>query len=189
MADAGVPPEEVDASALVRVLGEVQRRGAIGRGPVEIAIAHARQYITALPSEPGLLVDLGSGGGLPGVVIAAGAPRWRVVLIERREKRVDLLRYAVRSLGLADRTEVIAGDAAAVAMRPGLHGQASVVTARSFAPPLTVLSTAVPFLRSSGLVVISEPPDGAVRWSEDDLSRVGFVDDGTVGSLRRFRRH
>src|SRR5438045_1711847 len=74
----------VGPDALARVLEEIQRRGGIGRVPIDDAIAHARQFVVALPIESGVLLDLGSGGGLPGLVIAVEAPAWHVVLVERR---------------------------------------------------------------------------------------------------------
>lgn len=177
-----------DPDRLVRVLLEIQRRGAIGRGPVDAAVEHAAQFVHCLPSIPGLLVDLGSGGGLPGLVIAAQAPAWRVVLIERRAKRADLLRYGVRALGAEDRVEVLAMDTGVAARMAALRGAASVVTARSFAAPLVALSAALPFLASGGVVVISEPPDGQPRWTGGDLAAVGLVDLGRASGVRRFGR-
>ena len=45
------------------------------------------------------LVDLGSGGGLPGLVLADAYPERAITLVDRREKRTDFLRRAVRRLG------------------------------------------------------------------------------------------
>jgi hypothetical protein len=108
-------PDPVDEvlPVLHHVLTEIQRRGAIGRVSIDEAIAHAEQYVAALPDDlhGGELVDLGSGGGLPGLVIIARRPDFRVTLVERRDKRADLLRFGVRGLGATDRAEVVAADA------------------------------------------------------------------------------
>jgi len=182
MPDADAAPS---SSGLHRVLAEIQRRGAIGRGPVDEAVEHSLQFVAALPAEAGTLVDLGSGGGLPGVVIAVHAPMWTIHLIERRAKRADLLRYAVQALDLGNRVTVHESDARIVAASGSV--QASVVTARSFAPPLEVLAMARPFLVSGGDVVISEPPAGQPRWEPVELARLGVVDLGRLGGVRRFR--
>ena len=49
---------------------------------------------------PGVLLDVGSGAGLPGVPLLAVDPRWRGVLLEPRQKRWAFLRLVIRELGL-----------------------------------------------------------------------------------------
>jgi 16S rRNA (guanine527-N7)-methyltransferase len=185
-----------DDAALTRVLSEIQRRGAIGRGPIDAAITHARRFVGALPEPvPGVVVtviDLGSGGGLPGLVIAVDRPDVHLTLVERREKRADLLRYGVRALDLVDRVEVIAADVETVITAsdrdPLDRDPIDAVTARSFAPPLVVLRIAGRLLRPGGCCIISDPPDGRDRWTPGDLAALGFDDDGRHDGVHRFRR-
>ncbi len=173
----------VSLESLTHVFTEIQRRGGIGRGPVDAAIRHAMAFVALLPASGGVVVDLGSGGGLPGLVIAASAPAWRVHLVERRLKRVDLLRYGVNALGLGERVEVHGEDVERFV--PGHRCGVDVVTARSFAPPLTVLRVARPLLRTPGTLLISDAPDGRPRWTEADLDALQLVDHGAVGGVRR----
>lgn len=75
-------------------------------GPGTIVDALHRHYgegLAALPALPqtGLLVDLGSGAGFPGFVIAAARPGLRAILVEPRMKRAAFLRAAARAAGLA----------------------------------------------------------------------------------------
>ncbi|MEY4231293.1 MAG: putative ribosomal small subunit methyltransferase, partial [Actinomycetota bacterium] len=120
-----------------------------------------------------------------------------LALIERREKRADLLRYGVRALDLADRVEVVAADVETLItshsrqlVRGSVHpGSVDVVTARSFAPPLAVLGVAGQLLRPGGTCIISDPPDGRDRWTLDDLAALAFDDDGRHDGVHRFRRH
>ncbi|MFO7544347.1 MAG: RsmG family class I SAM-dependent methyltransferase [Trueperaceae bacterium] len=75
-------------------------------------VADARVYartIRGLAGPAPTVVDVGSGVGLPGIVIAALLPDARVVLVERRRRRTAFLELAVGKLGLA-RTEVFGGD-------------------------------------------------------------------------------
>jgi 16S rRNA (guanine527-N7)-methyltransferase len=195
-----------DDAALTRVLSEIQRRGAIGRGPIDAAIAHARRFVAVLPEPVSgvdvITVDLGSGGGLPGLVIAVDRPDVRLMLIERREKRADLLRYGVRALDLTDRVEVVAADVETVITSHShqldrgsvvrgsvVRGSVDVVTARSFAPPLAVLGVAGRLLRPGGTCIISDPPDGRDRWTSSDLAALSFDDDERHDGVHRFRRH
>lgn len=56
--------------------------------------------LTELPSEVGTLVDVGSGAGFPGFVLAACLPQARSVLVESRQRKWAFLRSAARSAGL-----------------------------------------------------------------------------------------
>lgn len=176
---------------LHHVLTEIQRRGAIGRVSIDDAIAHADEYVAALPDElqGGDLVDLGSGGGLPGLVIVARRPDLRVTLVERREKRADLLRFGVRGLGATDRVEVVASDAEQVVHRS--PGSFDVVSARSFGPLSDVMRLAVRLLRPGGWLIVSEPPEGMPRIDPSEVTALGMVDAGRhrgpAGAVHRWR--
>jgi 16S rRNA (guanine527-N7)-methyltransferase len=175
-----------DDGDLLRVLSEIQRRGAIGRSDLAEQVAHADCFVRALPPDASTLVDLGSGGGLPGLVIAHRRPDLRVVLVERRAKRADLLRYGVRALHLAGTAEVVEGDA--TELGGSGHLLAEVVTARSFGPVPAVLAAAATFLPAGGWVLISEPPGHARVLAEAQLAAVGFRDAGTSEGIRRLQR-
>src|SRR3972149_1218708 len=52
------------------------------------------------PSEAGRLVDVGSGGGYPGLLLAILRPRWETLLVERASRKAVFLEEASRRLGL-----------------------------------------------------------------------------------------
>ena len=52
------------------------------------------------------LLDIGSGAGLPGIILAMTNPKWKLTLLEPREKRCFFLREAIRSLNLSNATVV-----------------------------------------------------------------------------------
>ena len=186
---SAVGPNDAIDTALRRVLLEIQRRGAIGGGPIDEAVAHAEQFAAALPSwvEAGArVVDLGSGGGLPGLVLVSRRPDLRITLVERRAKRADLLMYGVRALDATDRVRVVAGDVRT--LMTAEPASFDVVTARSFAAPAVVLEVATALLRSPGVLLVSEPPSLDDRWSPAGVADAGLVDDGRRGAVRRFLR-
>ncbi|MET0158436.1 MAG: RsmG family class I SAM-dependent methyltransferase [Acidimicrobiales bacterium] len=123
---------------------------------------------------PGVVFDLGSGGGLPSLPCALAAPAWTWVLLERRLRRADHLASACRRLGLADRVEVIHARAEDVGRDPSYRSTGDVVTARAFGPPAAVAECAAPLLRIGGRLLVSEPPDSVDRWPEDGLAQVGL---------------
>ena len=169
------------------MLAGLQDRGAIGTTSLDDAVAHAERYVALLPHGPASVADLGSGGGLPGLVIAVRRPDLLMVLVERRLARADQLRRAVSALGLDDRVSVHADDVRTLAAaRPGAF---DLVTARSFAAPPVTARWAGHLLRPGGLLVVSEPPTpDERRWAPEVLSSAGLVVDGVVDGVRRFTR-
>ena len=161
---------------LVETLRQAQRFGFFGARPIEDAIDHAHSFVRAVGEAPAgtRLLDLGSGGGLPGLVLAAEFPEADVVLLDRRQKRTDFLERAVQRLGF-DHVRVWCRDAEDVVREIGVGSIPAfdVVTARGFGPPETTVRTAVGCLGTIGRIVISEPPSGD-RWSPRLLDELGL---------------
>jgi 16S rRNA (guanine527-N7)-methyltransferase len=160
--DSGLPESE-----LLVVLQGLRERGALGEASLPDAVRHAEAFLAALPPSTRRVIDLGSGGGLPGLVLAVRLPHAELVLTDRRERRMDLLRMACTRLGIGARVSVITGDVVQLGKRADLAGTFDAVTARSFGEPAVVLRCARPFLAPGGVVVVSEPPDLANRPPED----------------------
>lgn len=162
-----------------------QRLGMLGPRPVDEVIDHAGAFVAALERTSGTVVDLGSGGGVPGLVIAVARPDLQLRLIDRRTARTDHLQRLVRSLHLQARVIVIGGDATRVAV----DQTADAVVARGFGPPASTAAAAARWLGHDGLLVVSEPPDGPRRaWSDVEGFSVEPSDDRRVVRLRRVPR-
>jgi 16S rRNA (guanine527-N7)-methyltransferase len=174
-------------SALFDVLAESARLGFLGPGPVEDGARHARGFLGLLRPAATLL-DLGSGGGLPGLVLAEALPATSVVLLDASQTRTDFLRRAVGRLGLADRVRVVTGSAELVGRDPDLRGSFDAVVARSFGPPATVAEGAAPLLRIGGQLVVSEPPGAVSRWPAEPLAELGLVVDVVTAGFASLRQ-
>jgi 16S rRNA (guanine527-N7)-methyltransferase len=172
-----------DDETLTAALAVLQRHGHIGQPLVE-AVAHSDCFARAVPAAARTLVDLGSGGGLPGLVIADRCPHLKVTLVERRQRRGDDLRRAVRRLGFADRVEVVTGDVDTVSE------SFDVVSARAFAAPTIALRAAMRLLAAGGVALISDPPAQAEEHWQAALSTLGdsVIDLGSAEGIHRFRR-
>jgi 16S rRNA (guanine527-N7)-methyltransferase len=162
---------------LIETLRDAQRFGFFGSRPVEEAARHSYGFVEALGTVPpgARLVDLGSGGGLPGLVLGDAYPTVAITLIDRREKRTDFLRRAILRLGW-EHVVVVTGDVATLTgdVRSGAIPAFDLVTARGFGPPETTFGVATELVTPSGRIVISEPPSGD-RWDPEMIAAAGFT--------------
>jgi len=178
----GVP--EARAAALQEVLEESRELGFLGPGPAVFHVEHALLMLSMAPPA-GRLLDLGSGGGVPGLVLAAARPNLEVVLVDAMAKRCDFLVTAVHQAGLDGNTRVEHGRAELLARREDLRGAFDVVVARSFGPPAATAECAAGFLRQGGRLLVSEPPeDDPARWPAGPLSELGLEVVGRTSDHR-----
>ena len=134
------------------LVAEGERRGLIGPREVpRLWTRHLLNSASVVPYLPehGTIVDLGSGAGLPGIVVAAMRPRAQVVLIEPMERRCAWLSEVSGLLGLAN-VEVKRGRA------EEYHDafEADAVTARAVAALDKLGRWAFPLLRRGGELVV-----------------------------------
>ena len=147
---------------MIEVLEEARDLGFLGPGPVTFHVEHARAYLPLLDGVAGAALDLGAGGGVPGLVLAAERPDLSWTFLDGMHKRTAFLERAVARLGL---TNVVVRTARAEEV-PDLRSAFDAVVARSFAAPAVTAECAAPLLRVGGRLVVSEPPEGDPdRWS------------------------
>lgn len=157
---------------LHEALGESQRLGLLGARPIPEVVEHARMYVRALAGVSGRVIDIGAGGGVPGLVIAHDRPDLEVVLVDRRQKRTDFLERLRRRYAWLASVEVRCADVADLVATVPSGQLADAVVARGFGPPLQTLRLGASLVQPGGLIVISEPPDGD-RWDPDRLRELG----------------
>jgi 16S rRNA (guanine527-N7)-methyltransferase len=122
--------------------------------------------------DPGSSVaDVGSGAGLPGLVLAIARPDLRVTLIEPLLRRTRFLDEAVDALGLGDQVEVLRGRAEEVS-RGRTFG---VVTARAVAPLDRLVGWCLPLVAPTGVLLAMKGSSAAdeVAHAQGALRRLG----------------
>lgn len=164
-------------ATLTGLLERSRQLGFLGPGPVEAHIPHALAFASASHPDPARALDLGAGGGLPGLVLAASVwPATRWTFVDANLRRTDFLREAVEALGLHERVAVITERAEVVGHDPEHRNAYGLVVARSFASPAVTAECAAPLLQVAGRLVVSEPPDVdlSTRWPVGPLAEIGF---------------
>ena len=154
----------------LRIYAELLRRAPHNlmspRGLAELEERHfpeCRRLAGSLPfvaTRRQRLLDVGSGGGLPGLVIAIERSDLDVHLLEATAKKVDFLRQTCERLDLP--VQVHHGRAEEL-LRSSLGGTFDVVTARAVAPLDRLLTWSIPFLRPRGLLYAVKGD----RWREE----------------------
>ncbi len=161
------------APLLTQILDEARTAGFLGPGPLDIQLRHAEGFVLVcrrlwpVGTTPPVLLDLGSGGGLPGLVVAERWPEASIVLLDSHGRRTAFLSEAVGRLGLEDRVSVRQDRAEVAGRDPELRGRLDGVLARSFGRPAVVAECAAPLLRPGGWLIVSEPPADSLDHSRD----------------------
>jgi 16S rRNA (guanine527-N7)-methyltransferase len=120
-------------------------------------------------------LDLGSGGGLPGLPLALVWPQTQWVLLDGSTVRAAFLEEAVSRLGLGGRVEVESARAEEAGRGPR-RGSFDLVVARSFGPPAVAAECGSPLLRAGGRLLVAEPPGGEPgRWPAEGLALLGMA--------------
>ena len=127
------------------------------RGPELIARDQVLDSLTALPllrrAGAEEFLDIGSGGGFPGLPLAVALPARRALLVESVGKKARFLTTAVEAMGLGDRVAVAATRAETLAADPRQRGHWQVVMARAVADMTDLAELALPLLQIGGLLV------------------------------------
>lgn len=166
---------------LDEVLTEARELGFLGPGPIDEQRAHAEAFLSALTDPVTAAVDLGSGGGVPGLVLAVLLPASRWVLLDAMVRRTAFLEDAVTRVGLGERVTVRTARAEDAGRDPALRAAADLVVARGFGPPAVTAESAAPLLALGGVAVISEPPGSSgERWDQSALATLGLTMEAAV---------
>ena len=136
------------------------------RDPRAAVTAHVLDALAALPllRQAGVraLLDLGSGGGYPGLPLAIALPTDRALLVDSIGKKARFLATAVAGLGLAGRVDVAAERVETLAADARHRGRWPAVTARAVAALPELVELAFPLLAPGGLLV---------AWKRSDIGR------------------
>ena len=135
------------------------------RDPEAVATAHIVDSLTAVEvlAARGIarFLDLGSGGGYPGLPLAAALPAERALLVEPIAKKARFLETVIEATGMSDTVEAAAIRSEALAADPRHRGQWPAVTARAVASLGELVELAFPLLAPGGILV---------AWKRGDLA-------------------
>lgn len=150
-----------DSLALVPALD-----ACITRQEESIAMPHSLDKIN--------LIDIGSGAGLPGLVIAVARPDWRICLLDSLNKRCTFNNAAAEAMQL-DNIKVVWARAETAGRDENLREQFDLVTARAVAELRILAELCLPFAKVGGHWVAAKGhnPDEELQAAQQAISTLG----------------
>ena len=161
--------------------------------PIEVASNHFLDSLVPaqfIPSGAAML-DIGSGGGFPGIPLKVLLPKLSVTLIDASRKKVSFLKHVIRTLKL-DNIEALHIRAEELAIQPSYINRFDVIISRALSSLDFFVRLALPFLADGGVIIAMK---GEVDKAElDDLrynvlekmNGAGSVDRRFTISLERY---
>ena len=122
--------------------------------PVEVAVKHFLDSIVPVKIIPhrASLLDIGSGGGFPGIPLKLSLPHLSVTLIDASRKKVSFLKHMIRILEL-ENIKALHIRSEAFAKAPGVAKSFEVVISRALSSMTSFALTALPFLKKDGVII------------------------------------
>lgn len=154
------------------------------REPDDIWRLHVCESLALGPlieqSHPRTLLDLGTGGGLPGIPLACVYDDLEITLLDATRKKLLACERMVTELGLR-RVGLIWGRAEVLAHEEGLREVFDVVTARGVAPLPTLIEYAAGFIRPGGWAWFAKPTasEGDITRADSAARQCGLEHTGT----------
>lgn len=146
--------------------------------PLEAVERHLVDSLTLLPylGNSGSLLDIGSGGGFPGIPLRIAHPGLQVVSVDAVAKKIAFQRHAVRRLHLSGFTPWH-GRIERLPEQTFVRDGFDWVVARAFASLQDLLSLALPCLKPEGKIIAMKGPEGEKERAELDdwLETKGLV--------------
>ena len=150
-------------------------RGILGPVSIESLEENAAGFVPAAFRVPDGLrcIDLGSGAGVPGILLALADPSSNWVLVDATQRRCEHAEKAVLAMDLGDRVAVVQARVEDLAHDCSHREGYDLVVARLFGIPSDVAECGIPYLVEGGRLVASTDTDGMKVWQDPALADLG----------------
>jgi 16S rRNA (guanine527-N7)-methyltransferase len=156
----------------------------------EVQLKHFLDSLTLVPAFEDkawskgdfLLLDVGTGAGMPGIPLKILLPKVRLVLLESVAKKTAFLQHVVNCLSL-DHVEILTGRAEDIAHQDSYRERFDLVVSRAVGRLSTIAELTLPFCREGGLFIA--PKKGKI---EEELSQAAKAIDTLGGKLKEVKK-
>lgn len=147
--------------------------------PFDVALKHFIDSIAIAPFVPNnsKLIDLGSGGGFPGMPLKVVNPLLEVVMVDSAEKKVNFIKYLIGQLGVINpdyskQVKAVHCRAEELAKSPEYANQFDCVISRAFTALDKFTDMALPFLKPNGVILAMKG-----KLGKDELNSIAIRQD------------
>jgi len=136
--------------------------------PVQVAVKHFLDSIISVRVMPryGRLLDMGSGGGFPGIPIKILIPSLSVTLVDASRKKVSFLKHVIRNLKLTD-IDALQIRTEELVKQKTIKNSFDIIICRAFSRLDKIIFQALPLLAKDGIIVAMK---GKLPGSELELT-------------------
>ncbi len=135
--------------------------------PADVAVKHFLDAIVPSHHIPweGELLDIGTGGGFPGIPLKILRPDQPMTLIDGSRKKINFVKHAIRILCL-EKIEALQARAEDLADRPENRGRFDVVVSRAVSDLAVMARLALPLLAPQGKLLLYQGPSESPRQAD-----------------------
>lgn len=185
---------DLELAALETAWAPARSAGVLGGATIQELWEHTAGYTSAVCShfsaEPSALrlrlIDVGTGAGVPGLLLAHQLPQCHVVLMDTLDRRLDHVRRARRALGLESRTEVVHARAEELGRASATRGAFDAAVARLLAEPAETVELLAPLVRDGGALIVSTAPRWQTTWEALPVPGLPLLEAKVDGTSDRF---
>jgi 16S rRNA (guanine527-N7)-methyltransferase len=116
--------------------------------------------------KPVKLIDVGTGGGFPGLPIAIMRPQWSVTLLDSTQKKIRVVQESIEAIGLTN-CDTMIGRAERQSQLPQYAERYDLATVRAVGSIQACVEYTLPFLIDDGIAILYRG-----HWSEEDLAQL-----------------
>ncbi|MEW5909695.1 MAG: 16S rRNA (guanine(527)-N(7))-methyltransferase RsmG [Thermodesulfobacteriota bacterium] len=145
--------------------------------PLEIAVKHFLDSMACIPFLPGIgkILDIGTGGGFPGIPVKILIPALHVTLVDSIRKKTTFLKHVIRTLKL-DGVDVLHNRVESLSGREGMADGFDAILCRALFPLEELFEKSLPLLRKNGIIISwkAKPDPDELRDIQQKAAIRGF---------------
>jgi len=128
------------------------------------------------------IIDIGIGGGFPGIPLAIAFPDWQLTAVDSIEKKAKFIDILSKNLGINERVDVINARAEELAHKDEYRCRFDFSVSRAFGGLNVLVELCLPFLKKNGYLVSykAKTPDTEVNLSQNAMKELGGVLHGIL---------